>query len=77
MAVFLGYPSAEGHLHITSGEDVQAPPDFDPGYLQTCGFCLHSSVAFWVLADELRVTGMTTLHSWFGVTSVQGSLLVV
>ncbi|KAJ3475835.1 hypothetical protein NLI96_g11573 [Meripilus lineatus] len=31
---FLGYPSAVGQVHITSGEDVYAPTDFDPGYLQ-------------------------------------------
>lgn len=32
---FLGYPSAVGQVHITSGEDVHAPVDFDPGYLRT------------------------------------------
>ncbi|KAH8079784.1 alcohol oxidase-like protein [Cristinia sonorae] len=30
---FLEHPAAFGHIHITSGEDVNAPPDFQPGYL--------------------------------------------
>lgn len=27
------HPSARGHVHITSAEDVFASPDFQPGYL--------------------------------------------
>ncbi|KAI0773655.1 alcohol oxidase-like protein [Fomes fomentarius] len=30
---FLMHPASIGHLHITSGENVEAPPDFHPGYL--------------------------------------------
>ena len=30
---FVEYPESTGHLHITSGEDVYAAPDFDAGFL--------------------------------------------
>ena len=30
---YVEHPSARGHLHITSAEDVLAQPDFQPGYL--------------------------------------------
>lgn len=29
------YPVARGHVHITDGEDVSAPIDFVPGYLES------------------------------------------
>ncbi|TCD60832.1 hypothetical protein EIP91_009421 [Steccherinum ochraceum] len=29
----VSYPASSGHLHITSGDDVNAPPDFDAGFL--------------------------------------------
>ncbi|TCD66633.1 hypothetical protein EIP91_001100 [Steccherinum ochraceum] len=31
---FLNHPSSIGHVHITSGKDPLAPPDFDTGYLE-------------------------------------------
>jgi len=33
MTYFLNYPSSVGRIHITSGDDVSAAPDFDPKYL--------------------------------------------
>ncbi|KZT03299.1 GMC oxidoreductase [Laetiporus sulphureus 93-53] len=33
MSYFLEYPASIGYVHITSGEDVAASPDFDPRYL--------------------------------------------
>ncbi|TCD63024.1 hypothetical protein EIP91_006087 [Steccherinum ochraceum] len=30
---YMNYPASSGHLHISSGEDATAPPDFDTGYL--------------------------------------------
>lgn len=39
---FVEYPVGTGHVHITSGEDVNAPPDFDTGYL-TKYFLSHHS----------------------------------
>ncbi|THH14622.1 hypothetical protein EUX98_g9586 [Antrodiella citrinella] len=30
---FVEHPASLGHIHITSGEDVYAPPDFDPAFL--------------------------------------------
>ena len=29
------YPVARGHVHITDSEDVSAPIDFIPGYLES------------------------------------------
>ncbi|OCH90856.1 alcohol oxidase [Obba rivulosa] len=34
---FVEYPASIGHVHITSGEDVNAPADFDPAYLTGTG----------------------------------------
>ncbi|KAI0790978.1 GMC oxidoreductase-domain-containing protein [Abortiporus biennis] len=31
---FLTYPSSQGYIHITSGSDVQAAPEFDPAFLK-------------------------------------------
>lgn len=30
---FFLHPASLGYIHITSGEDVNAPPDFEPAYL--------------------------------------------
>ena len=35
MVSFLYYPSSSGHVHITSGDDPEALPDFECGYLKT------------------------------------------
>ncbi|KAI0247160.1 alcohol oxidase-like protein [Lactifluus subvellereus] len=35
LAAFTEYPVARGHVHITDGEDVSAPIDFVPGYLES------------------------------------------
>ncbi|EMD35142.1 hypothetical protein CERSUDRAFT_139982 [Gelatoporia subvermispora B] len=34
---FVEYPASIGHVHITSGDDVDAPADFDPAYLSGAG----------------------------------------
>ncbi|KAI0666532.1 alcohol oxidase-like protein [Trametes maxima] len=34
---FLYYPEGVGSVHISSAEDVHAPPDFDSGVMSTCG----------------------------------------
>ena len=33
IAWYVEHPASIGHLHITSGKDVEAPLDFHPGYL--------------------------------------------
>ncbi|KAH9987565.1 alcohol oxidase-like protein [Russula vinacea] len=35
IGAFTEYPLARGHVHITHGEDVSAPVDFVPGYLES------------------------------------------
>ncbi|KAH9978294.1 alcohol oxidase [Russula compacta] len=35
LAPYSEYPVARGHVHITHGEDVSAPLDFVPGYLES------------------------------------------
>jgi len=37
MLYFVEYPESIGYTHITSGEDVSAPLDFDPAYLSRSG----------------------------------------
>lgn len=43
---YAAHPSARGHVHITSADDVFAPPDFQPRYLEPWEFtflaCDHS-----------------------------------
>ncbi|KAH8103817.1 alcohol oxidase-like protein [Cristinia sonorae] len=34
VGLFLNHPSSVGHIHITSGDDATAAPDFHPGYLE-------------------------------------------
>jgi alcohol oxidase len=36
LSVYAEYPLARGHVHITHAEDVSAPTDFVPGYLELC-----------------------------------------
>ncbi|PCH43107.1 GMC oxidoreductase [Wolfiporia cocos MD-104 SS10] len=35
MDYFLDYPATVGYVHITSADDVNAPPDFDPNFLSS------------------------------------------
>ncbi|PCH43102.1 GMC oxidoreductase [Wolfiporia cocos MD-104 SS10] len=37
MGFFIEYPQSRGSVHITSADDVQAPPDFDPQFLKHKG----------------------------------------
>ncbi|KAH9046729.1 alcohol oxidase-like protein [Lactarius hengduanensis] len=35
LAIFTEYPIARGHVHVTHADDVSAPADFVPGYLES------------------------------------------
>ena len=69
---FLGYPSAVGRIHITSGENILAPANFDTGFLSTCAlFLMFSSYALtWNYGTERMIS-----LSSFGHIRSQGSKL--
>ncbi len=72
-ATLQSWVMSTSHLAGTS----KLRPILIQGISKRAASCRHLSAMFWVLVDKLHVTGMTTLRSWFGVTSVPGSLLVV
>ncbi|KAH8989704.1 alcohol oxidase-like protein [Lactarius akahatsu] len=52
LAIFTEYPITRGHVHITHADDVSAPADFVPGYLEsrdaqplTCGYKFMREIA--------------------------------
>ena len=55
---FLYHPSSVGYLHITS-DDVEAPLDFHPGYLDklVLSLVLHCAL--------VKQVGLTTMNSHF------------
>ncbi len=75
MEVFLGYPSAVGHVHVTSGEDIRST--LIQASSKRAGLLVITRPLSLELQLMLYVTGTMTSHSLFGVTSVQGSLLAV
>lgn len=59
---YLQYPVSLGHVHITSADDVHAPLDFHPGFLDSCVIFAGST---FVLCSHLicRPEDMV-LHKW-------------